>query len=112
MENQEFISFVNDLHKNVLHVDTLQSPFTTEDSGLVLRSISGIAHEVHKEIKRVFGASKSMSDAELAAYLKLESTLIRLRAQERLRLAAIQDFEQVASRYETSPIRIPGIAVN
>jgi hypothetical protein len=82
--NTEFIEFVNELKTNVLHVDDMPVCAEKADTDLVLRSIANIGGIVRDEIERVF-PDKNMDDDSCAAVIELESILLRLRGQAKVR---------------------------
>lgn len=92
--NTEFIEFVNELKTHVSHVDDMPTCAEREDTDVCLHSIAAIGGIVRDEIERVF-PDKNMDDDSCAAVVELEGILLRLRGQAKIRLAAIEQFEQM-----------------
>jgi len=94
MENN-FLQFISDLRAAVSRTDDLRPAFTLEDSRQVLESIKEIAFQVSEEIERCF-PNQIISDEEKEAVLGLEELLRRLRGEEKIRLAALIQFDAMS----------------
>ena len=90
--NHEFITSINDLRTQVLSLDDLSLPPSAEECGEVLEVVKKIATDVCSEIQRAF-PTQQMDQASLDSVLALERVLLRVRAENTLRIQALKDFE-------------------